>query len=95
MKGQLRVALDYLLKVRNLEEEPVYANMNACAVLSELGRHEEAKEAGMEAIVLLQEGLLEWMLPKMGRKRQKREGEVEGVEKEFKERVANLALCYG
>ena len=94
-KGQLRVALDYLLKVRKLEPDPVCSNMNACVVYSQLGRHEDARDAALAAVGLLQAATLRAFVPKMNRKRGQAEGgDAESVETEFKERVANLVIWY-
>lgn len=63
-QGKLRVALDYLMKTIHIEESiksaPLAADtrLNACAVLSQLGRHDQALQQAQCALILLQQELL-------------------------------------
>lgn len=94
-KGQLRVSLDYLLKVQKLEKEPISSCINTCVVLSGLGRHEEARDNIMKAIMIIQESILNAFLPKMNKKKKKDTAEKpDDIERDFKEKVANLSLWY-
>ena len=91
----MRVALDYLLKVQKLEKQPVYSCMNTCVVLSQLGRHDEAKDNILKAIIILQDAILSAYLPKMNKKRKKETQEnAESIEKDFMEKAANLSIWY-
>ncbi|CAI2376103.1 unnamed protein product [Moneuplotes crassus] len=93
-KGQLRGALVYLLKVQKLEKEPIISCMNTGVVLSQLGRHEEAKDNIMKAIMIIQDSILNAFLPKMNKKRKKVGENVDDLERDFKEKAANLSMCY-
>lgn len=63
-QGKLHPALQYLQKALKLESKlPTVKNaadthINACAVLSQLGRHQTALEHAQQALILLQEELL-------------------------------------
>ena len=63
-QGKLHPALQYLQKALKLEAKlPSVKNaadthINACAVLSQLGRHQTALEHAQQALILLQEELL-------------------------------------
>jgi len=62
-QGKLQTALSYLTKALRLEERlrrvdaPADTHLNLCAVLSQLGRHEEALVHAQAALNLLQEEL--------------------------------------
>ena len=63
-QGKLRAALQYLQKALKIEaklgsrvENPADTHLNACAVLSQLGRHQAALEHAQSALILLQEEL--------------------------------------
>lgn len=63
-QGKLHAALQYLQKALKIEskltnvQNPADTHINACAVLSQLGRHQAALEHGQSALILLQEELL-------------------------------------
>lgn len=63
-KGKLHSALQYLEKALKIEsklehvQNPADTHINACAVLSQLGRHQQALEHAQSALILLQEELL-------------------------------------
>lgn len=63
-QGKLHSALQYLQKALKIEaklanvQNPADTHINACAVLSQLGRHQTALEHGQSALILLQEELL-------------------------------------
>eukprot|EP01035_Chromulina_nebulosa_P016977 gene16977-22473_t len=63
-KGKLHAALQYLQKSLKIEsklpkvQNPADTHINACAVLSQLGRHQTALEHAQTALILLQEELL-------------------------------------
>ena len=62
--------------------------LNICAVLSKLGRHEEARGHAMNAVVLLQGALMNTFVPKINKKRRKiQEDDAEAIEKSFKEKI--------
>ena len=62
--GKLHAALSYLQKALKIEsklshvQNPADTHINACAVLSQLGKHASALEHGQTALILLQEELL-------------------------------------
>lgn len=64
-KGKLRSALAYLKKTLRIEamlddvENPGDTHLNMCAVLSELGRHQQALEHARLSLILLQDELLQ------------------------------------
>lgn len=64
-KGKLRSALAYLKKTLRIEamlddvENPGDTHLNMCAVLSELGRHQQALEHARLALIMLQDELLQ------------------------------------
>jgi tetratricopeptide (TPR) repeat protein len=65
-QGKLRSALQYLERALKIEaklgsrvECPADTHLNACAVLSQLGRHQSALEHAQAALILLQEELFE------------------------------------
>lgn len=63
-QGKLHSALQYLQKTLKIEsklpnvQNPADTHINACAVLSQLGRHASALEHAQNALILLQEELL-------------------------------------
>lgn len=63
-QGKLHAALQYLQKALKIEakltnvQNPADTHINACAVLSQLGRHQSALEHAQSALILLQEELL-------------------------------------
>jgi tetratricopeptide (TPR) repeat protein len=63
-QGKLHSALQYLQKALKIEsgltnvQNPADTHINACAVLSQLGRHQTALEHAQNALILLQEELL-------------------------------------
>lgn len=63
-QGKLHGALQYLQKALKIEsklahvQNPADTHINACAVLSQLGRHQTALEHAQNALILLQEELL-------------------------------------
>lgn len=63
-QGKLHAALQYLQKALKIEakltnvQNPADTHINACAVLSQLGRHQAALEHAQSALILLQEELL-------------------------------------
>lgn len=63
-QGKLHPALQYLQKALKIEaklpnvQNPADTHINACAVLSQLGRHQTAMEHAQSALILLQEELL-------------------------------------
>lgn len=63
-QGKLHAALQYLQKALKIEsgltnvQNPADTHINACAVLSQLGRHQTALDHAQNAIILLQEELL-------------------------------------
>jgi tetratricopeptide (TPR) repeat protein len=63
-QGKLHPALEYLQKALKIEsklpnvQNPADTHINACAVLSQLGRHQTALEHAQSALILLQEELL-------------------------------------
>ena len=62
-QGKLHAALQYLQKALKIEgrlesvDNPADTYLNACAVLSQLGRHQSALEHAQQALILLQEEL--------------------------------------
>lgn len=64
-QGKLHAALQYLQKALKIEskitnvQNPADTHINACAVLSQLGRHQTALEHAQSALILLQEELLQ------------------------------------
>lgn len=63
-QGKLHAALTYLQKALKIEsklpnvQNPADTHINACAVLSQLGKHASALEHAQTALILLQEELL-------------------------------------
>ena len=63
-QGKLHASLQYLQKALKIEsklakvQNPADTHINACAVLSQLGRHQTALEHAQQALILLQEELL-------------------------------------
>ena len=63
-QGKLHAALQYLQKALKIEsklqnvQNPADTHINACAVLSQLGKHQTALEHAQNALILLQEELL-------------------------------------
>lgn len=63
-RNKLHAALSYLQKALKIEgrhqvDNPADTYLNACAVLSQLGRHQSALEHGQQALILLQEEFME------------------------------------
>ena len=65
-QGKLHSSLQYLQKALNIEAKlesvaynPADTHLNACAVLSQMGRHQSALEHAQEALILLQEELFQ------------------------------------
>jgi len=62
--GKTRSALSYLQKAQAIEDRldtahsPANTHLNMCAVLSQIGKHDSAREEAMLAIILLQDELL-------------------------------------
>lgn len=62
-QGKLHAALQYLQKALKIEgrmqqvDNPADTYLNACAVLSQLGRHQSGLEHAQQALILLQEEL--------------------------------------
>jgi tetratricopeptide (TPR) repeat protein len=62
-QGKLHASLQYLQKALKIEarltsvQNPADTHLNACAVLSQLGRHQTALEHAQQALILLQEEL--------------------------------------
>ena len=56
--GKARIAESYLLKALNLQSDLPNTHLNLCAVLSELGKHEEAVMQAMQAVILMQDLLI-------------------------------------
>jgi tetratricopeptide (TPR) repeat protein len=62
--GKTRSALSYLQKAQAIEDRletahsPANTHLNMCAVLSQIGKHNSAREEAMLAIILLQDELL-------------------------------------
>ena len=62
--GKTRSALSYLQKAQAIEERltsahsPANTHLNMCAVLSQIGKHDSAREQAMLAIIMLQDELL-------------------------------------
>jgi tetratricopeptide (TPR) repeat protein len=86
-QGKLHAALQYLQKALKIEsrlagvQNPADTHINACAVLSQLGRHQTALEHGQSALILLQEELLS--APGMS-----------GAQPPQADRIAVLAIAY-
>jgi len=63
-KGRLRIALQYLQRALRIETSsnavvnPAGTRLNLCAVLSQLGKHEEALQHAQASVILLQEELV-------------------------------------
>lgn len=53
--GKTRTALKFLERALKLGVESVDAHLNICAVLSQMGKHTQAVEHAMQAVILLQE----------------------------------------
>ena len=69
-----------------LVDNPSDAHLNLCVLLSDLGRHEQALQNGMQALVFIQNELIE-----RGIKENKTEG---GLLKPIKDRYAVLCIAY-
>merc|ERR1711965_1087501 len=71
-QGKLHAALQYLQKALKIEgrlesvDNPADTYLNACAVLSQLGRHQSALEHAQQALILLQEELSSVIGPNAG-----------------------------
>ena len=64
-------------------------HLNTCAVLSYLGKHQEAKNKAMQAIVCLQEDLLMSFLEE-GEEKEEEEEE----DSDFQDKIAITAIAY-
>ena len=53
--NKVRIAESYLLKALTLQPEYPNTHLNLCAVLSELGKHEDAMMQAMQAVILMQD----------------------------------------
>jgi tetratricopeptide (TPR) repeat protein len=68
-QGKLHASLQYLQKALKIESRlqevanPADTHLNACAVLSQLGRHQSALEHAQSALILLQEELFRGVNP--------------------------------
>ena len=68
-QGKLHASLQYLQKALKIEgrlekvDNPADTHLNACAVLSQLGRHQSALEHAQSALILLQEELFNGVNP--------------------------------
>ena len=68
-QGKLHASLQYLQKALKIEarlekvDNPADTHLNACAVLSQLGRHQSALEHSQSALILLQEELFNGVNP--------------------------------
>lgn len=88
-QGKLHASLQFLQKAIKIEaklervENPADTFLNACAVLSQLGRHQSALEHAQQALILLQEELSKVMGPA---------ADAENAPKA--DRVAVLAIAY-
>ena len=88
--GRLCSAKTMLLRALAIEEEMAVGgshdtadtHLNLCAVLSELGKHQDALQHAQAALVLYQSELLGMPLQK------------ENVTPEQSQRVASMAVCY-
>jgi tetratricopeptide (TPR) repeat protein len=56
--GKARIAESYLVKALALQADYPNTHLNLCAVLSELGKHEDAMMQAMQAVVLMQDLLI-------------------------------------
>jgi tetratricopeptide (TPR) repeat protein len=56
--GKARIAESYLIKALEIQGDLSNTHLNLCAVLSELGKHEDAMLHAMQAIVLLQDDII-------------------------------------
>lgn len=104
--GKTRVALSYLQQVEELESKNgkssslADTHLNMCAVLSGMGKHEEAVLKCTEAIAALQDELLCWFLAQ--RKKEKEPSGEGPIDEETKkkqkqkqeERVAVMVIAY-
>jgi tetratricopeptide (TPR) repeat protein len=59
--GKFRTALKFLERALLFEDESADTHLNLCAVLSQMGRHTEAAEHAMQAVILLQENTIEYL----------------------------------
>ena len=53
--GKARIAENYLLKALDLQCDMSNTHLNLCAVLSELGKHEDAMLHAMQAVIFMQD----------------------------------------
>ena len=56
--GKARIAENYLIKALELQSDLSKTHLNLCAVLSELGKHEEAMLHAMQAVILMQDNII-------------------------------------
>jgi len=105
--GKLKKSLEYLEKALDLKkvikatETIADTHLNICAVLSQLGKHEQALEHAMAAIILLQEEMLNCVLKPDNPKPTKDKYSIlaiayhnMGVEQEFMKRNDTALVSY-
>ena len=56
--GKARIAENYLLKALDMQCDMSNTHVNLCAVLSELGKHEDAMLHAMQAVILMQDNII-------------------------------------
>ena len=56
--GKARIAENYLIKALEIQCDQSNTHLNLCAVLSELGKHDEALLHAMQAVVILQNNII-------------------------------------
>lgn len=94
--GKLRMALQYIQRALKIEsklmevENGADTYLNACAVLSQLGRHQAALEHAQSALILLQEELFKKLDDSIS---SRRGTEVQSVPVRL-DRIAVLAIAY-
>jgi tetratricopeptide (TPR) repeat protein len=94
--GKIRIALKYLQDAIAIEtklgrsETLADTHLNICAVYSQLGRHDLAKEHIMQSIILLQDEFLAYAMPSGG----SHHDESDKKRKVFEDRVAVLSIAY-
>ena len=90
----LRVSKDLILKAKKNEKDPIYS-INLWVILSQLGKHEEARDNAINAIVGMQDSIFTTFVPKVNQKKKKLDNDdPELIEKEFKEKIVVLSVCY-
>mmetsp|Transcript_2429 Transcript_2429/g.2814 ORF Transcript_2429/g.2814 Transcript_2429/m.2814 type:complete len:285 (+) Transcript_2429:104-958(+) len=101
-QGQFRTALQYLQRALKIEsscpgrvENPADTHLNTCAVLSQLGRHQNALEHAQSALILLQEELFKGLDPNSLKGSVESNGIANKQEIPVKlDRIAVLAIAY-